>query len=126
MIQKKAWNNSDDSKTPGILDIEHKLTHRLGFMGYIFFSLSLASLAFAIFVHLTPQEPPPPVIIDETSILADIEAIAGADLFSDMHPLEIYPHEVFNFYIVSLIFASIGTSLFYYSSKKKKMLQEDL
>ena len=135
MIQSKNnWNNSDqeniarfqrdpESATKMLSDTEYKLLPRLKFMGYIFFCLSLASLVFAFFVHGQKIQPLP-VIIDENSILTDIERLSGAVLFTDMAPLEIAPEDVLNFYAVSFIFGSIGASLFYLSFKKRQKLTE--
>jgi hypothetical protein len=123
MQTKKTLSNSENQTR---FDIECKLVPRLKFMGYIFTFLCLASLIFAFFVHSENKSIPPPLIIDENSILADIEALSGTILFTDMQPLEIAPQDVLNFYAVSLIFGSIGTSLFFHYSKKNKIIQNQI
>lgn len=131
MIQSKNNRNNSDQENMDpfqsdpastikmLSDNEYKLLPRLKFMGYIFFCLSFASLVFAFFVHGQKVQIPP-VIIDENSILSDIERLSGTVLFTDMAPLEIAPEDVLNFYAVSCIFGSIGTSLFYLSFKKSQ------
>ncbi|HEY2810235.1 MAG TPA: hypothetical protein VGJ00_02445 [Rhabdochlamydiaceae bacterium] len=104
---------------------EYKLLPRLKFLGYVFFLLSLASLLFAFFAHSEKNTATPTFTFDENSKLADIEALAGAVLFSNMQPLELQPQDVFNFYIVSIIFGSIGSGIFYYSSKKLKLVTRE-
>jgi len=101
-----------------IKNIERKLVLRLKVMAYFFFVFSLISFAFAFFIHGEKQNPSVPLSLykEENSFLLDIEAITGATLFSDMESLELAPQDIFNFYIVSCVFASIGIALFHFSS----------
>lgn len=110
-------------KDPTIFsDVEYKLIPRLTCMGYIFSCLSLISLIFAFFVH-ADKTPLAPLIIDEKNILADIQEISDTALLTEMHSLEVSAEDILNFYVVSLIFASIGTSIFFIASKKKKTFE---
>jgi len=118
---KKSLNNPEEV-LPSNTEIERLLLPRLKFMGGIFFCLSVVSLLFAFFIHdeKFPKHIPFTLNEQESSILADIEKLAGTPLFKEMQPLEIPPQEVFNFYVVSAIFASIGGTLTYVATQKQK------
>ena len=124
-LKRSIRECSEEAKTKALrlADIERKLVLRMKAMAYLFFALSLVSLAFAFFAHAEEQDQTPALSLyrEENSFLLDIEAITGAALFSDMEALELSPQEIFNFYIVSCIFAAIGISLFHFSSQKSKL-----
>jgi|GEM_PF-2713685 len=125
MKLKKTSISSEEAQTKAlaIADIERKLVPRVKAMAYLFFALSLASLAFAFFVHEEQDQTPALSLYkEENSFLLDIEAITGATLFSDREALELSPQDVFNFYAVSGIFAVIGICLLQYSTKKRGLL----
>lgn len=104
----------DSEKSPS--SIEGLLTKRLKGMGFLFFILSSASLLFAFFAPQAPLLAQEPFVLDENSILADIEKLAGRALFTDMRPLELTAHEVLNFYYVAGLFSAIGIMLVYQSN----------
>jgi hypothetical protein len=120
MKRKKAANSIEEAvdKAAAVLELERKLSGRLKFMAYLFFALTLASLLFALFAQ--EEKHAVPLQREENSILMDIEAISGAALFSDRESLELSIQDVLNFYVVSLIFASIGIYLFHFSSKNSR------
>ena len=105
---KKFLNKLETLKTvaPDHLKVEKKLRPRLNYMGYIMFFFTACSLGFAI---ITPQEVP---------IGPESESLAGPD----EELIDLNPREIFNFYIVSLIFAAVGSSCFLISWRKKKNL----
>lgn len=112
---KNSLTNGDT-----IQDIERKLMPRLRFMAYLFFLLALASFLFACFTHAEEQQKMSSFHQEQNRLLLDIEAIlnryGGGSLFSDMESLELSFEDVFNFYVVALLFGTIGISLFYFSS----------
>ena len=90
------------SNKPDAAHIERKLLPRLKLMGYIFFVLSLASLFFV----LTFEEPP----------------AVESEGFIEEEELELSPTEVLNFYVISLVFASLGTTCLLLKKKRAKLL----
>jgi len=98
--------------------IETVLTRRLKGMGILFFILSSAALLFAFFTPETPPLLQEAFVLDENSILTDIERLAGRALFTDMQPLELTAAEVLNFYYVAGVFSVIGIMLLYRSRKR--------
>jgi hypothetical protein len=114
MKQKTKTKVSEED----LQEIERKLVVRLKWMAYVFFALTLAALLFAFFAPGKEQKP-----AHDHRILLDIEAISGAALFTGS---EISAHEIFNFYAVSLVFFSIGISLFTFSFKKTKLPNSEL
>jgi hypothetical protein len=98
--------------------IETLLTRRLKGMGILFFALSCATLLFAFFAPQTPLLLQESFVLDENSILADIERLAGRALFTDMQPLELTAAEVLNFYYIAGLFSVIGIMLLYRSRKR--------
>jgi hypothetical protein len=97
-------------KVPVQLDIERKLLPRLKFMGYVMYILSLVSLIFAI---IAAQEPDADYALTQKST-------AGLNLENDQDLAELNPIEVLNFYVISVIFASVGVACFLTAWKKKK------
>lgn len=116
--------NDLKSKVPVPLEIERKLLPRLKFMGYVMFTLCLASFIYAM-------------IAKEITNLSGIqsklgsdklnppEAVSGFEILLDDGELELIPTEVLNFYFVAFIFAAIGTTCFFIASKKKKTLFQE-
>ena len=115
---KNSLTNGDT-----IQEIERKLVPRLRFMAYLFFFLAVASFFFACFTHAEEQQKMSSFHQQQNRLLLDIEAIlnryGGGSLFSDMESLELSSEDVFNFYVVALLFGTIGISLFYFSQKPK-------
>lgn len=105
-------------KVPMQLDVERKLLPRLKFMGYVMYTLAVASLCFAIFIGKNEGK--------GTELLQEgIQyAAASLNLDSDEELFEFNADEVLNFYIVSLIFATVGSACFLIAKKKKKTLFE--
>jgi hypothetical protein len=129
MKLKRTSISSEEAKAKAlaIADIERKLVPRMKAMAYLFFALSLVSLAFAFFVHEEQDQTPALSLYrEENSFLLDIEAIMGATLFTDMEALELSPQDIFNFYAVSGIFTVIGICLFQYSTKKRGLLPNSM
>jgi hypothetical protein len=84
-------------------------------MGYVMFSLCLASMVFAFTIRedTTVIGPPPP---------GQTEAVSGIELLPEEGELELKPTEVLNFYFVALVFGIVGASCFLIVWKKKKIL----
>jgi ABC-type glycerol-3-phosphate transport system permease component len=111
-------------KVPIHLDMERKLLPRLKFMGYVMLVFCLAAFIFAFsFKEETEIIGPPPqegfTDPDQT------EAVSKIELISEDGQLELNPTEVLNFYLVSFIFAVIGTTCFLIAWKKKKKLFQE-
>lgn len=117
MKNKTSLSNMQDLKPSASakLEIEKKLLPRLKFMGYVMFACCTASIAYAIFA---PREPE---MGFDAQDFPTVHA-AGLQLGGDEDPLELSPTEILNFYIVGLIFASVGASCFLTAWKKKKHL----
>jgi hypothetical protein len=117
MKNKTSLNNMQEFKPDNSakLEIEKKLLPRLQFMGYVMFTCCAASIAYAIFA---PREPE--IDFKEQNYMT-VHA-AGLQLAGDEDPLELSPTEVLNFYVVGLIFASVGASCLLAAWKKKKHL----
>ena len=94
-------------------------------MGILFFTLSSAAFLFACFTQQLPLPVQESFVLDENSILADIEKLAGRALFTDMQPLELSIHDVLNFYYVAGLFSSIGILLLYRSRKRDEREEEN-
>ncbi len=117
-MKNKTFLNKMEELKPHIpvqLDVERKLLPRLKFMGYVMFVCCLASVAFAIFA---PKEQ----IADFEVAAYDQVYLAGVALGPDEDPLELSPTEVFNFYLIGLVFASVGAACFLTAWKKKRSL----
>jgi hypothetical protein len=99
-----------DPKVAAFIEAEKKLLLRLKAMGYVLFVVSAAALAFAI---AAPDELEigPELILENT---------AGLSLSGDEDLLELSSREVFNYYVVSGIFALVGASCFLIVWKKRK------
>jgi len=108
-------------KVPIHLDIEKKLLPRLKIMGYLMLTFCLAAFVFALTVK------------EETEVIGPLpqegftdpeqtEAVSEIELSSEEGQLELNPTEVLNFYLVSFIFAVVGTSCFLIAWKKRKKL----
>src|ERR1700690_2349490 len=92
LTEKHSTSEEAHTKALLIADIECKLVLRIKTMAYFFFAFSLASFAFAFFVH--PEKEQTSLFSpyrEENSFLLDIEAITGATLFSDGEALELSP-----------------------------------
>jgi hypothetical protein len=100
--------------SPEKLEIERKLLPRLRLMGYIFFVLALSAFIFI----LTFEEELP-------SAESQLETTASL-LIEEEALLESNPTEVFNFYLVSLLFASLGSLCLFIEKKKKRDLKEEI
>ncbi len=119
-MKNKSFLNKIEELKPNIpvqLDVERKLVPRLKFMGYVMCFFCIASLIFEI------------VVPEDIVISAEIEhenfagaSIPGLPLDNDEDVLEFTAKEVLNFYVISLIFASIGAACFLTAWKKKKTL----
>jgi len=104
--------------------IERLLTKRLKGMGFLFFVLCSIALLFACFEPPLPSLPKETFVLDENSILADIEKLAGKTLFTDMQPLELAVYDVLNFYYISALFGIIGVALLVRSKKRHENTEE--
>ena len=124
MKNKSFSSKFEELKPPIHLEVERKLLPRLKFMGYVMCTLCLASLAFAMLVEVETEaiEPPMKERIAEPD---QIEAILKFELLTQNDEIELHPKEVLNFYLVALIFASIGASCFLIAWKKKKTLFQE-
>jgi len=117
MKNKSFLSKCDElkEKAPVQLEIERKLLPRLKFMGYVMFTLCLASFVFALTVKEdTAVIGPPP--FDQT------EAVSPLELLPEEGEIELSATEVLNFYFVAFVFALIGASCFLIAWKKKKTL----
>ncbi len=97
------------------LEVERTLLPRLKFMGYVLYVWSAASLAFAFMV---PEENPSSAYANFT-----IPNFIGMTFEEDEEDLPEYKAtEVLNFFLVSAIFAAVGTTCFWIEKKKRKTL----
>lgn len=118
-MKPKKFSHEPDPTNPKPLpkiEVERKLLPRLKLMGYLLLMISTTTLCFAIFA---PKEE----LIHaraSTSSFQNPELASGISLITDDTPFELNPTEVFNFYIVSAIFAAVGASLLFLTWKKKK------
>lgn len=115
---KNFWNREPKPLTQDQLLIERKLMPRLKLMGYLFFALSIASLLFVIFMNDASSP-----ITEEVLNISYIDPAIGEE---GADQLELSPLEVLNFYVVSLIFASMGAICFYVAKIKKRELFQEL
>ena len=106
---------------PNKIEVEKKLLPRLKFMGYIFSFLAVVTLIFAMVVK---EESPPLSQFTQIGfpVLEEIEAASGLSLLVEEGELELNALEVLNFYMVSFLFAAVGTSCFLITWKKRKKL----
>ena len=111
---KSFWNREAKPLTPDQINIERKLLPRLKLMGYLFFALSIASLLFVIFMNEASSP-----LVDEVLDISYVNPAIGDE---GADSLELSPLEVLNFYVVSLIFASLGAVCFYFAKIKKREL----
>ncbi len=116
---KKIFSNKLDElkkKEPPSADVEKKLIPRLKFMGYVMYSLSLASMLFAM-INLEEKE--------QGGQTVSLEAVTGFQLLMEEEEREPTPKEVLNFYFVGGIFALVGVSCFLIARRKNKVLNQD-
>jgi hypothetical protein len=106
-------------KAPIHLEVERKLLPRLKFMGYVMYSLCLASFLFALLIKEDTTVIGPP---SQEGFTPPDQTEAMIDLLLEEGELELSPTEVLNFYFVAVIFAAIGASCFLIAWKKKKTL----
>ncbi len=121
---KRFWSREPKPLTQAQLDIERKLLPRLKLMGYVFFALSLASFLFV----LLAEESNNTFLAPLTEEIGESPSIQTPLIENDLgDEIELSPFDVLNFYVVSLIFASVGTLCFYLTKKKKdELFQENL
>ena len=122
-MKNKSFLSKFDALKPKIpvqIEVEKKLLPRLKLMGYIMSVLSAATLIFALVIK--EDSTTPESIQAGFPVLEEIEASSGMALLMEEGELEFNPTEVLNFYIVSLIFATIGISCFLITRKKRKRL----
>jgi hypothetical protein len=122
-MKNKSFLNKFEELKPKVpihLDVEKKLVPRLKFMGYVMYVLSLIAFAFAFTIKEEGEIIQP--LQEGFTEPEEIEALTGIYLMSDDDELELGPTEVLNFYLVSSIFAVVGTSCFLIVWKKKKTL----
>ncbi len=93
-------------------------------MGYVMCTLCLASLAFAMLVEVETETIEPP-IKERIAEPDQIEAILKFELLTQNDEIELHPKEVLNFYLVAVIFASVGASCFLIACKKRKTLFQE-
>ncbi len=94
------------------ISIERVLLTRLKVIGSILCGLSVVSLTYALSHHFSENHE------------EEFEALTGISLQEDSLYPDISPHEAFNFFIVALVFLSIGFLCFYFSWKRTKSLQK--
>lgn len=111
-MKNKSFSNKP--KAPLHTETERKLLPRLKFIGYVTIVLTLSALTFAI---IAPEDPE----IGPELVLENIpkKSTAGLSL-EEEEPLELSSKEVFNYYVVSGIFALVAASCFLIAWKKKK------
>lgn len=115
MTHRSSLNKSKliHTLSPEKLEMERKLLPRLRLMGYIFFALALATLIFI----LTFEEELP-------SAESQLETTSSL-LIEEESLLDSNPTEVFNFYLVSLLFASLGSLCIFIEKRKKRDLMQE-
>jgi hypothetical protein len=121
MKNKSFLSKLDELKpiVPVHIEVERKLIPRLKLMGYVLLSFSLAAFVFAITIK--EETLIVPEATQETLVnTQELEAVTP--LLTDDAELEFAATEVLNFYVVSLVFAMVGSSLFVIAWKKTKVL----
>jgi hypothetical protein len=100
-------------KGPHQIDIERKLLPRLKLVGYIMYTFCLVSLTYAIVGPGMPE-------LELAANNYNLTQLAGLPLEEELPEL---PHnEVLNYYLISSVFAVMGTGCFIIAWKKRKKL----
>jgi hypothetical protein len=98
--------------------IENQLSPRLGAIGCILLLCALCSLTYGLMVHPIPKT----VILSEENQLV-LEGISSNLFEVEDDPSTLLPENIFNFYLVALLFGSMGSFCLYMASVKKKSLK---
>jgi hypothetical protein len=117
MKNKSFESEMPKPKEPTHLDTEKKLLPRLKFIGYITYLWCGATLALAM---LAPKDIAIKLDYPEQNAFTS----SGLQLESTEELEEFNAFEVLNFYVVSVIFAVVGTACFMIAWRKKKLLFE--
>ena len=121
MKNKSFLNKLDELKSavPAHLEVEKKLLPRLKFMGYLMYVLCVIALVYAMTVREDTPSPQEGLIDPQ-----ETEAASPLEMLLEEGELDFSPTEVLNFYLVGLIFASVGSTCFLIAWKKRKTLRQ--
>lgn len=118
-MKKNLLNKLEEIKSivPVHLEVEKKLLPRLKFMGFVMYALCLAAFTYALTAKEEIESVPP-----KEGLIDPETTEAAAAFLLEEGELDLSPTEVLNFYLVALIFATVGTTCFIIFWKKRKKL----
>ena len=101
--------------------VEKQLIPRLSLLGWILLFFGVCSLIYGFYVHPLPSIDN---FIPETEKQIESLSLEVEQIESDIAKI-VTPEEIFNFYIVSVIFAGLGLFCLFTSWKKGHLLSKN-